>query len=94
MKIEGPYEDPLRDWRRSLRLAIEGMRKQLREEREKGSKAVYDCDGQVWRVIDLTDEELERVAYCYSVRTVERAIRQHESTQITQRVKKRRGQGL
>lgn len=89
--LDTPIEDGSRDWRRALRLAIEGMRKQLRREREEGSSATYDCDGQIWRVKDLDDEELERVALTYSVRTVEQQIRQHESKTIEQRVKRRRG---
>lgn len=86
-----PYED-VKDWRRSLRLAVEGMRSQLRQERERGSTASYECDGEVFFVARLDDEDLERVAYSYAVRQVEQAIRQQESEEITNRVKRRAGQ--
>jgi len=68
------------------------MRKQLRQERERGSTASYECDGEVFFVAKLDDEDLERVAYAYAVRQVEHAIRQQDSQEIADRVKRRRGE--
>lgn len=94
LSVEAPVEVPGKDWRRSLRRVREGLRKQIRKERAAGSSEPYDCDGQIWLAKDLDDEDLERVAYSYAVRTVEAAIRQEESEAISHRVKRRKGEAL
>lgn len=88
------YEDGSRNWRRAYYRTFEGTRKQMLREREQGSTATYVAHGEVWRVVDLTDEEIDDVARRYAERITEAAIRQHESEMIEHRVKGRRGQAL
>lgn len=92
--IEGPYEYPGEDWRRSFYELFTRTRTQIRAERAKGKSAEYECGGRIWRAFELDDDDIDEVARAYATRICERGIAEKAANEIQRRIKNRKGRAL